>query len=187
MDNLNLVELVRQSRDGNSGAIEMLVNSCQHSAFRLALSILDDPDEANDVTQDALIQAIRAIPSYRAEATFTTWFYRIVVNNCLGRLRKRRVRDRINRLLLELFKQRIRDDDQIEKQTILDENTDHIIGIINDLKPKYRLPIILRYYHELPITQIAAILNVSQRTVHTRLHQAHDLIKKSLGEFDATN
>ena len=185
MNDQNLVELVHQSRNGNSQAVEKLVKSCQPTAFRLALSILDDPDEADDVAQDALIQTIRAIPSYRAEATFQTWFYRIIVNNCLGKLRKRRARQRLNRLLTDLFRRESRETAPPERQTIQDESTDRIIRVINDLDPKYRLPIVLRYYQELPIGQIAEILNISSRTVHTRLKFAHTMIKKSLGEIDA--
>jgi RNA polymerase sigma-70 factor (ECF subfamily) len=184
MNDQNLVELVRLSRNGNSQAVEKLVKSCQPTAFRLALSILDDPDEADDVAQDALIQTIRAIPSYRAEATFQTWFYRIIVNNCLGKLRKRRARERLSRLLNDLFRREPREVAPPEQQTIQNESTDRIIGVINDLDLKYRLPIVLRYYQELPIAQIAEILNVSSRTVNTRLKLAHDMIRKSLGEID---
>jgi RNA polymerase sigma factor (sigma-70 family) len=184
MNDQNLVELVRQSRNGSSQAVEKLVKSCQPTAFRLALSILDDPDEADDVAQDALIQTIRAIPSYRAEATFQTWFYRIIVNNCLGKLRKRRARERLSRLLTDLFRHEPREIAPLEKRTIQDESTNQIIRVINDLDSKYRLPIVLRYYQELPITQIAEVLDVSSRTVHTRLKLAHDQIKKSLGEID---
>src|SRR4030065_2455721 len=108
MNALNLVERVHQSRNGNSQAVEKLVKSCQPTAFRLALSILDDPDEADDVAQDALIQTIRAITSYRAEASFQTWFYRIIVNNCLGKLRKRRTRERLSRLLTVFFESETR-------------------------------------------------------------------------------
>ncbi len=185
MDDQNLVELVRQSRNGNSQAVEKLVKSCQPTAFRLALSILDDPDEADDVAQDALIQTIRAIPTYRAEATFQTWFYRIIVNNCLGKLRKRRARQRLSRLLTDLFRREPSEVASPEKHTIQDERTERIIHVINNLDPKFRLPIMLRYYQELPIAQIAEILEVSSRTVHTRLKLAHDQIKMSLGEIDA--
>lgn len=184
MDDQNLVELVRQSRNGNSQAMEKLVKSCQPTAFRLALSILDDPDEADDVAQDALIQTIRSISSYRAEAAFQTWFYRIIVNNCLGKLRKRRARERLTHLLTVFFEREIREVVTLEKQTIQDESTERIIRMINNLELKYRLPIVLRYYQELPIAQIAEILNISSRTVHTRLKFAHTMIKESLGEID---
>lgn len=187
MNNLNLGELVQQSRDGNSQAMEMLVKACQPMAFKLALSILDDPDDADDVAQEALIQAIHAIPSYRAQAAFQTWFYRIVINSCLGRLRKRKARQRLDRLLTGLFRHEHPRQASIEKQVVLDEDAQHIIHAINDLDANLRLPIVLRYYHELPIALIADIINVSPRTVHTRLKQAHDQIRKSLGDLDASD
>jgi RNA polymerase sigma-70 factor (ECF subfamily) len=184
MDDQNLVEMVRQSRNGNSQAMEMLVKSCQPVAFKLALSILDDAAEADDAAQDALIQAIRAIPSYRAEASFETWFYRIVVNNCLGKLRKRRTRERLHHLLVDLFRHKRRTDAPPEKQTIQNEDTYHILRRVNDLDPKLRLPLVLRYYQELSVAQIAEIMHLSTRTIHTRLKQAHDLLRQSLGETD---
>jgi RNA polymerase sigma-70 factor (ECF subfamily) len=184
MDDKNLAELVRQSRNGNSQAMEMLVKSCQPAAFKLAISILDDAAEADDAAQDALIQAIRAIPSYRVESSFETWFYRIVVNNCLGKLRKRRSRERLHKLLAELFRHKRIVEAPPEKQTIQDDDTDNIIRLVNDLDPKLRLPLVLRYYQELPIAQIAEIMHVSTRTIHTRLKRAHDLLRQSLGEND---
>jgi RNA polymerase sigma-70 factor (ECF subfamily) len=184
MDDQNLVELVRQSRNGNSRAMEMLVKSCQPVAFKLALSILDDAAEADDAAQDALIQAIRAIPSYRAEASFETWFYRIVVNNCLGKLRKRRTRDRLHKLMVDLFSRNPRETTQPEQHSIQAENADEVIRLVNNLDPKLRMPIVLRYYSELPIAQIAEIMHLSTRTIHTRLKQAHDLLRQSFGETD---
>lgn len=164
--------------------MEMLVKSCQPVAFKLALSILDDAAEADDAAQDAIIQAIRAVPSYRAEASFETWFYRIIVNNCLGKLRKRRTRERLHHLLVDLFRHSYSADALPEKQTIQGQDTDYIIRLVNDLEPKLRLPIVLRYYQELPIAQIAEIMHVSTRTIHSRLKLAHDLLRQSLGEND---
>jgi RNA polymerase sigma-70 factor (ECF subfamily) len=184
MDDQNLVELVRQSRNGNSQAMEKLVKSCQPAAFKLALSILDNAAEADDAAQDALIQAIRAIPSYRAEASFETWFYRIIVNNCLGKLRKRRTRETLHKLLVELFRRNPGENMHPEQGAIQAEDTDQVIRLVNSLDTKLRLPIVLRYYSELPIAQIAEITHVSTRTIHTRLKQAHDLLRQSLGEND---
>jgi RNA polymerase sigma-70 factor (ECF subfamily) len=185
MNDSNLVELVRQCRDGNSQAVETLVQSCQPIAFRLALSVLDDPDEADDVAQEALIRALRAIPTYRAEASFYTWFYRITLNLCLGKLRKRRASERLSSLLSDLFRRERKELTRLEGKIIQNEAIYGIFKVINNLETKYRLPVILRYYQELPIAQIAQILNVSERTVHTRLKVAHDTIRKALGEIDA--
>jgi RNA polymerase sigma-70 factor (ECF subfamily) len=187
MSDTNLAELVRQSRDGNSQAVEALVQSCLPMTFRLALSILDDQDEADDVAQDALIRALRAIPTYRAEASFQTWLYRITVNICLGKLRKRRARERLSTLLSDLFRQERKDNLRPEGQIIQNQAAYNLFKVINSLDTKYRLPIILRYYQELPIAQIAQIINVSERTVHNRLKIAHDFIRNALGEIDASD
>jgi RNA polymerase sigma-70 factor (ECF subfamily) len=187
MDDQNLLELVRQSKNGDSQAMEQLVNFCQPDAFHLALSILDDPAEADDVTQDAFIKAVRGISSYREEASFTTWLYRIIVNGCLARLRKRRARQRLSQLLAELFRNASQEDAAIEKQAIQDESSRQIMQVVNRLDDDHRLPVLLRYYQELPIAQIAEILSVSPRTVHTRLKHAHDMMRKALGEYDGNN
>lgn len=187
MDDQNLVELVQRSKNGDSQAMEKLVACCQPGAFRLALSILDDPAEADEVTQESLIRAIHAISSFRGEASFQTWFYRIIVNNCLGKLRKRRARRHLSRLLAERFRHTGQEYTAIEMQVIQDESMVQTMLAVNALDLEHRLPVVLRYYHELPIAQIAEILKVSARTVHTRLRQAHAMMRKALGDYDGNN
>jgi len=187
MDDQSLLDLVRKSKNGNAQALEQLVASCQPAAFRLALSILDDPAEADDVTQDAFIKAIRGISAYRAEANFKTWLYRIIVNSCLGKLRKRRARQRLSRLVEDLFRLSPKVDVLPEKQVIQDESSQRVLLAVNRLDDAHRLPVVLRYYHELPIAQVAAILDVSPRTIHTRLKQAHDTMREVLGEYDGND
>jgi RNA polymerase sigma-70 factor (ECF subfamily) len=187
MDDQNLLELVRQSKNGDAQALERLVSACQPAAFRLALSILDDPAEADDVTQEAFIKAIRSISAYREEARFQTWLYRIIVNSCLGRLRKRRTRQRLGQLLTDRFRHTRQGEALPERQAIQEENSGQVLQAVNSLDDDHRLPVILRYYQELPIAQIAEILDVSPRTVHTRLKQAHDTMREVLGEYDGND
>ncbi len=183
MDDQNLLELVRKSKEGNAQALEELVSCCQPGAFRLALSILDDPAEADDVAQDAFIKAMRGLQAYREEAGFKTWLYRIIVNDCLGKLRKRRARERLSQLVADIFRRSTQDEAHPESQVIQDEGSVRIWKAVNSLNDNHRLPVVLRYYHELPISQVAEILNVSTRTIHTRLKQANDRLREALGEY----
>ncbi len=187
MDDQNLAELMRQSKNGDPQAMEKLVSTCQPAAFRLALSIMDDPAEADDVAQDAFIKAIRSMSAYRGEASFSTWLYRIIVNHCLARLRAQRARQRLVSVLADLFRQSAKGNLHPESQAIQDESSDLVMTAVNRLDDQHRLPVLLRYYHELPIAQIAEILEVSPRTVHTRLKQAHDTMREALGEYDGTD
>ena len=78
-------------------AVEALVLAHQAEVFRLAVSVLGDPAEAEEATQDALIAALTALETYRGEASLTTWLYTITVNACRARFRKRRSRERLVR------------------------------------------------------------------------------------------
>src|SRR5688500_15717779 len=89
MDTLHLVD---QCRRGDASAIEALVEAHHAEIYRLAHSILDDPYEADEATQDTFIAALRGLKSYRAESSLRTWLFTIAVNVCRGRLRKQKSR-----------------------------------------------------------------------------------------------
>src|SRR4030095_6915108 len=77
---------LEQCRVGDSLAIERLVQTYQGAVYRLALSILDDSDEADDATQEVFVAALRALESFRGNASFKTWLFSITVNVCRNRL-----------------------------------------------------------------------------------------------------
>jgi DNA-directed RNA polymerase specialized sigma24 family protein len=80
--------LVRRARGGDVDAYEVLVRRHRRRIFRIALRMLGDRDEAEDVTQDVVIQVWLSLTSFSGASAFTTWLYRIVVNRCLNRVRR---------------------------------------------------------------------------------------------------
>jgi RNA polymerase sigma-70 factor (ECF subfamily) len=164
--------------------VECLVR--EHYAYiqRLALSILDDPDEAEDAAQETFIAAHRAWSSFRGEAQARTWLTTIAVNACRGRLRKRKVRQALHATLTSLHLLSARPPSP--EQAALQSETDRQLWqAVDSLDEKHRLPLILRYVHELSVPQIAAVLNLSQGTVHSRLHYARLKLQHALGGPDA--
>ena len=85
-------QLLRAHLDGDAEAFGILFARHRDRLWAVALRTTGDPDEAADALQDALIAAFRRADSYRGDAAVTTWLHRIVVNACLDRLRRRRVR-----------------------------------------------------------------------------------------------
>src|SRR5919199_2543506 len=82
--------LVSRAREGFVDAFEVLVLRHRDRAYRVALRTLDDPADAEDVTQEAFLDAWRGLEGFSGASAFSTWFYRILVNRCLQHRRTRR-------------------------------------------------------------------------------------------------
>ena len=159
--------------------IESLVTTHYAYAHRLALSILDDPDEAEDAVQEAFIAASRSLGSFRGQSEIKTWLTSIVLNACRGRLRKRKARQGLARALQSLHLAR---PPQISPETLAvqREADRQLWQAVDDLDDKHRLVVILRYVHELSTAEIATALDISQGTVHSRLFYARRQLQKWL-------
>ena len=93
---LNDEELVARAQAGDQRAIGELLDRYQQKAYAIAYNMCSgDSEEAQDLTQEAFLRAIRNIKKFRKNSSFYTWFYRIVVNTCLDGIRRRRKRERL--------------------------------------------------------------------------------------------
>src|SRR5204863_6154212 len=81
--------LVRRAQAGDQQALSALVQSQQTYVYSIAMSLMRNPADAADMTQEAFIRLMRSLGTYRAETKFTTWLYRLVTNICLDGLRRR--------------------------------------------------------------------------------------------------
>src|SRR6266566_3784227 len=81
--------LVRRAQAGDRDALSTLVQSQQTYVYSIAMSLMHNPADAADMTQEAFIRLMRSLGTYRAETKFTTWLYRLVTNICLDGLRRR--------------------------------------------------------------------------------------------------
>src|ERR687885_1179718 len=82
--------LVARAQAGEGDALAELVRSQQSYVYSIAMSVMHNPADAADMTQEAFIRLLRSIGTYRGETKFTTWLYRLVTNICLDGLRRRR-------------------------------------------------------------------------------------------------
>lgn len=172
---------LEQCREGDALAIEKMVRTYQRDVYRLALSILDDPDEAEDGTQETFLAALRAIESFRGDAAFKTWLFSITINVCRSRLRRGKNRGQLQQILQSLFHLR-GEVEHPETTAMLDESDAELWNAIRTLDEKHRIPIVLRYYHDLPIADIATMLNIPSGTVHSRLNHAREKLRVLLKE-----
>jgi RNA polymerase sigma-70 factor (ECF subfamily) len=179
--------LIAACIEGDETAIARLVQEYQVGVFRIALSVLNDPGEANEVAQDTFISALNALKSYREKSSFKAWLYAIALNHSRSRLRKRKALERLQRTLTRLYRVQSQHSPTPEKAVIDDEQDAALWTALENLGKKHRIPIVLRYYHDLSIKEIAEIMNLKEGTVHSRLSIGREKLRSALdGLFENT-
>jgi RNA polymerase sigma-70 factor, ECF subfamily len=172
--------LISNCLTGDEVAIEQLIHLYENGIYRLALSVVDDPAEANDITQETLIAALGALESYQDSGTFKTWLYTIALNLSRSRLRKQKTLGRLRSTIQTIFLVQSQKPPSPEDFVIRNEKEVALWNALEKLNEKHRLPIILRYYHNLPLSEIAEILNINEGTVSSRLHVGRERVRHEL-------
>jgi RNA polymerase sigma-70 factor, ECF subfamily len=173
------IQLVKASQQGDQDAFALLVQKHQRRVFNMSLRMLQDYEEASEITQEAFLAAWQGLPSFRGEACFATWLYRIAYNCSLRQL-ERHKRERAlqaaiqaEKILEEVNKVR-QVEDILElrgRQTLVREQ-------IEKLPARYRMVLILRHLQEMTYEEMAEILAVPIGTIKTHLFRARHLLKE---------
>lgn len=180
---LDDAELVRLVKNGQADAFAVLIGRYERQVYNLALRYSGDVTEAFDLAQEAFLRAHQALASFRGDARFSTWLYRIATNVCLDELRRRR-----NRPELTLDEPLLTSDGEAERQIADDspgpeqrleqsELAEVVQREIASLSEEYRAVIVLRDLQDLTYEEISDILGVSLGTVKSRLHRARALLR----------
>jgi len=166
-------EILRQSIPGDPLLYEGLMLEYYNFIFRLTSSILGDPCEAEDATQETFIKATTHLGDYQSGTNIKSWLARIAINICRDKLRKLKMRKRLQDGLKLLSWQTVQGSPTTEETVIGNERKKIIQSVIEALDEKHRLPILLRYGQGMAISEIAEVLVVNEGTVYSRLHYAH--------------
>lgn len=180
MDFNTSLQIISGCLAGDDSAIERLVYEYQNSIFRLTLSILNDPVEAHEATQDTFIAALGALKSYKENSTFKAWLYTIALNVSRNRLRKRKTLERLNNTLQAIFRVQSQKMPSPEDAVIQTEKDAALWKALNQLGEKQRIPLVLRYFHNLSTAEIAEILHINEGTIHSRLHIGRERLRIEL-------
>ncbi len=175
--------LISECIAGNEAAIEMFVRQYETGVFRLTLSIVDDQAEANEITQETFIAALRSLPAYedyRARKSLKAWLYTIALNQSRSHLRKRKTLERLRSTLNSIFRVDTQKQVLPEELVIQNDREAEIWNALNQLDEAFRTVVVLRYFHELPISEISEILSVNEGTIHSRLHTARERLRNAL-------
>ncbi len=177
--------LVSASQAGDQDAFALLVQRHQRRVFNLVLRMLQQYEEANEVTQETFLAAWQGLSSFRGDARFSTWLFRIAYNCALKQLEQRR-RDKALQTAIqgEHAEQSVSGDEQISRQLEVRDRQSTVREHLLMLPTKYRIVLILRHLQEMTYEEMAEILTMPIGTIKTHLFRARNLLKERLQAFD---
>lgn len=171
--------VIRACQEGDREAFRQLFEAYKDRVFSIACYSLGNQAAADDVTQQIFVKLFTRIGQFRGDSEFTTWLYRLVINSCLDERRKQKRFLPVEEFPMSKAIYKKSPETGYERREIAGSVREAIGG----LKPKMRLPIILKYIEGLSYEEIAGVLGCSKGTVASRLNRAHKALAKRLGHL----
>ncbi len=176
---------VRAAVKGDQEAYAWLLKKYRTSLQSLIYKMVFDKKEVEDLTQEAFIKAFASLPSYNQEYAFSTWLFRIAINNTIDYIRKKK----LTTFSIESGMEDVENDGPFEihdtsyladKEIILGQRQEIINNAIDSLPEKYKKVIELRHQEDMSYEEIAELMDLPLGTVKAHLFRARELLNKQL-------
>ncbi len=178
--------LVRLAIQGSQEAFGQLVSTYEKQVYNLALRMVGNREDAADLTQEAFLRAWRGLQTFKSEAAFSTWMYRLTTNVCIDFLRREKRRRTVSLTFLDEedgqeVELSIPDDSPGPEQLVLEtENQEMVARALGELNVEFREILTLRVINGLTYEEIADVLEIKPGTVKSRLSRAREKLRKQL-------
>ncbi|MBK0382413.1 sigma-70 family RNA polymerase sigma factor [Pedobacter sp. SD-b] len=184
----NDFSLVERAKTGEQKAYAELMQRYKDSIFFMVLKMVNNKDDAMDITVTTFAKAFENLEKYRPEFAFSTWLFRIATNGSIDFIRKKKIattsidvlnggennEDRVFEIKSDVLNP--------EETSIKKQQTEQLKEIIDKLPPRYKTLIILRYFDELSYEEIAEQLDLPLGTVKAQLFRGRDLLSNVLSK-----
>lgn len=182
------ISLIERVKEGDITSFEALIQPYQKKAFNIAYRMLGNLEDANDVTQEAMIKIYKSISGFQGKSSFSTWVYSVVSNSCIDYMRKNR-----RAVVVSLDKEYDTGESMYKIEAVDEMNTPEYLfekketkqlihDAINQLNVDQREIIILRDINGFSYQEIAEILKCSEGTVKSRISRARGSLKALLSK-----
>ena len=189
MKNTTNEDLMRRVTAGDKHAFEALVYRHQRPVLNFIFRFLGDRAEAEDLTQEVFLRVWKSAETYKPDAKFTTWLYRIAINLCINKQRALRIRRWFSVSRPHELKQNSGDTffpaegaetTTAENHLINSEQSRQLLNALNELPTSQRLAIVLKIYDEMSYQEISQIMDCSISAVDSLLIRAKKNLRKKL-------
>jgi RNA polymerase sigma-70 factor (ECF subfamily) len=177
--------LIQRAVQGDQKAYAEILQEYRGRIYNLVYRMVRNREEAEDLVQEAFVKAFSSLASFNAEYAFSTWLYKIAINNCIDHLRRKKLKtysmDKPVQSQDGEFSREFPDVSlSPDKPLLAKERSSLIERAIDGLPEKYRVVIILRHNEERSYEEIADLLSLPLGTVKARIFRAREMLKKKL-------
>ena len=158
---------INECLQGNTEAFRKLVDAYRHFAYTLAVRITKNEEDAEEVTQDAFVKAYKSLAGFKGEAKFSTWFYKIVVNLAMTKIRRRKPAHQN----IDDIQVNIADDNEASRKA---DRTYYVEKAISTLPEDEAAIVTLFYMEEQSLNDISEVLNLSLSNTKVKLFRARN-------------
>jgi RNA polymerase sigma-70 factor (ECF subfamily) len=175
--------LIEQSLQGHSAAFGQLVQLHQDRLYNAVVHLIGDRVEAEDIVQEAFVQAYLKLETFRRHSAFYTWVYRIAFNNAVSRKRRKRVEASVDQTREQAGAEPLDSGDAPSDRLMREEQVRQIREALSQLSDEHRSILVLREIEGCDYEAMAEILGINIGTVRSRLHRARIQLRDKLKEM----
>ncbi len=178
-------QVIRKALEGDQRAFTDILHRYRGSIYNLIYKMVHNKEETEDLVQEAFIKAFASLSSFNAEYAFSTWLYKIAINNCIDHFRKKKLKTYSIDNPIEskdgMIKREFSDTTFLPDHPLLSKEKSKLIeDAISKLPEKYQRSIILRHNEDKSYEEISKILDIPLGTVKARIFRAREMLKKQL-------
>lgn len=182
--------LIQAALDGSAKAYEALLRSYHKSVYHIALRMVRDPDDADDLTMEAFAKAFGHLSRYRPQFAFSTWLFHIATNGCIDFVRRKKLNTQSLNAAVSLGNGKsilldVCDAAPNPQETFIRQQRIEVVQrVVTQLPAKYARLVRLRYFKELSYVEVAAELHTPLGTVKAQLFRARELLLQLLSRSE---
>jgi RNA polymerase sigma-70 factor (ECF subfamily) len=176
-------DIVRRCQEGQTDLMDILIDRHQTALYTLCRKLTGDPSDADDLFQDTWVRAMRSIGQFSGEHKFAPWLFRICVNRYRDKYRKRkrwlrRIKEYPSAEKQDTAMESVGSSDSGPDGQVIRQEAEEMVRVALDrLDDKFRVPLLLHYFRDLGISEIAEILALPDGTVKTRLSRGRAMLR----------
>lgn len=176
-------ELIREALQGNAASFGQLVQLHQNRLYNAMVHFVGDRSDAEDIVQEAFVQAYLKLETFQGNSAFYTWLYRIAFNTAVSRKRRKRVEASVDLTREQTGSEPEDTGESPDQRLIRNEQVKQLRDALDRLSEEHRAILVLRELEGCDYEAIAEVLEINIGTVRSRLHRARMQLKEKLQQM----